>query len=135
MPGKPLVVALLDSMWGNGGAAPRFFTINPHNFSGRRLYRMVGKGCRLQVTNCCPVMQTHANSHGQPSPEYVAENLRRAGSFKVLLVCGKVAQATYKASGYRPSPGVTVIEMMHPAARTWTNAVLDTVTKRIAGAV
>lgn len=134
---KPLVIALLDTMWGNGGTAPRFFSINPRNFSGRRLYRLTGAGVILRVTNCCRKMQTHANAHGTPEPAYVAANLTPMSGkpCKVILVCGKIAQATYKASGFKAPANVTVIEMPHPAARTWTNAALDATAARIAKAV
>lgn len=131
---KPLVIALLDTMWGGGGPAPRFFVINPNNFSGRRLYYLVGMSANLRVTNACRKMQTHANAHGTPDPAWVLENLQSVTglSCKVLLICGTVAQTAYRACGYKPMPHVTVIEMPHPAARTWTRAALDTTAAHIA---
>ncbi len=114
------IVALLDTMWGvRKTRAPRYFRINPHNHSGRRLYRLVGAECALLVTNCCPIMQTSARDHGVPDATYVAENLRRLEPFALLLVCGAVAQRTYAASGYN-SPTGRVLLLKHPAARTWT---------------
>ena len=95
------VVALLDSMWGETErSAPRWFRISPTNFSGRRLYKLLGDNhVDLLVTNCCPIMQVSAHHHGIPDPDYVAENLRRLAPFSLLLVCGQVAQRTYYAAG------------------------------------
>lgn len=129
------VVALLESMWGWGGyndageEAPRYFRINPENFSGRRLYSLVGNH-RLLVTNSCRVVQKSANHHGTPDPAWVKSNLEfLAGQgMNLILVCGKVAGETYKASGYEfPN----VIYMDHPAARRWNNASLACVREQI----
>jgi hypothetical protein len=126
-------IAVLDSMWDwrrmTSGAgyveAPRSFRINPDNFSGRRLYRICGPGAALLVTNACRELCSSANHHGTPDPAWLHENLKLLEPFDVLLVCGKVAQATYARSGYTPSSAARVFQMMHPAARTWTNAMLD----------
>jgi hypothetical protein len=128
------VIALLESMWGWGGyndageEAPRFFRINPDNFSGRRLYRMVGPSVNLLVTNSCRIVQPSAKNHGTPDPAWVAANLKSAEPFDLLLVCGKVAQETYDAAGLQY---LNVIRMDHPAARRWSNAKLDAVTAQI----
>lgn len=128
------VVALLDSMWGdtrpgNPQQAPRAFRINPHNHSGKRLYRLCGAAANLVVTNCCRELQGHANGHGSPDPAWVAANLQwlQPG---LLLVCGNVARATFKASRHRPL--CKVLHLKHPAARTWTNAELENTARRIA---
>jgi hypothetical protein len=128
---KKRVVALLESMWGdrpgNPGIAPRAFHINPYNFSGSRLYRMMrGSNGRLLVTNCCKEMQTSAKGHGTPDPAYVAANLAWLKP-DLLLVCGRVAQRTYTASGYL----CPVLLMPHPAARNWTNEALSSINKQI----
>lgn len=130
------IVALLDSMWGWGGYneagedAPCYFRINPDNFSGRRLYRMCGDH-NLLVTNSCRVVQAHANAHGQPDPAWVRKNLEflTGQGMDLLLVCGRVAQETYKHSGFEFP---RVIQIDHPAARRWTNARLDEVQRQIA---
>lgn len=123
------VIALLESMWGwrglhgEGEEAPRFYRINPENFSGRRLYRICGDA-NLLVTNSCRMIQRSANHHGSPDPLWVAENLTTAqrDGCDLFLICGKVAQATYDAAGLAfPN----VIRMDHPAARRWTNEKLD----------
>ena len=129
------VVALLESMWGWGGYSEkgdviRYFRFNPDNFSGRRLYRIVGDH-NLLVTNSCRECQETANDHGKPDPEWVAENLKFLASEKMdlLLVCGKVAKETYERSGFTFP---RVIFMDHPAARRWTNAALDATREKIA---
>lgn len=124
------VVVLLETMWGaETRAAPRFFRINPDNFSGRRLYRLVDRDRSLIVTNCCPEMQCSARLHGVPDPAWVLENLTRLEPFALLLVCGKIAARTYAATGY--DAGRRAMELKHPAARTWTNAELNRTAKLI----
>jgi hypothetical protein len=130
------IVALLESMWGWGGShnpgddAPRFFRINPDNFSGRRLYRLCGDA-HLVVTNSCRVVQQSANHHGTPDPEWVKENLSKAqvDGCDLFLICGKVAKETYMATGLRIA---NVIYMDDPAARRWTTEKLDEIAERIA---
>lgn len=138
------VVALLDSMWSWAGyntpgeLAPRFFRINPDNFSGRRLYKLVGNH-DLLVTNCCSIVQQSANHHGKPNVEWVHANLLRAQKFDLLLVCGKVAKATFEEITSIPSgatDGIAYIEGLnlnlirwyaidHPAARRWTQEKIE----------
>lgn len=140
------VVAILETMWDWRGMtsdagyqqAPRYFEISPQNHSGRRLYKLVGPEAKLLVTNACPELATAANRHGKPDSRWLHENLRLLDGdaafgisshqpFDVLLVCGKVAQATYKKCGYVPSRA-RVIEIPHPAARAyWTmQTIADT---------
>src|SRR5208282_1912230 len=100
------IVALLESMWGwrgyndPGEEAPRFFRINPDNFSGRRLYRLCGDA-NLLVTNSCRTVQMSANHHGSPDPEWVKENLSQAqrDGCDLFLICGTIARETYKQTG------------------------------------
>lgn len=130
------VVAVLESMWDwrqmTSGAgyeeAPRWFRINPQNYSGKRLYRIVGPECDLRVTNACRKLCSHANDHGTPDPKWLRENLEILEPFSVLLVCGAVAQATYRETGYEHP---CVIETMHPAARRWTNALIEQIAQRV----
>lgn len=124
-------MALLESMWGadRERRAPRWFRINPNNFSGRRLYQMVGPDVELLVTNCCPLMQVSARNHGVPDAAYVAENLRRLEPFTVLLLCGKVALSTYCSLNAGVSARALI--MKHPAARTWTKEELNTTRRKI----
>jgi hypothetical protein len=127
---KPKIVAILDTMWDDRQMtsragyreACRSFRINPQNHSGRRLYRIVGSDADLHVTNACRELGTSANHHGKPDPDWLRENLERLMPFDVLLVCGKVAQATYARTGFEFA---RVIEMPHPAARMWTYAMID----------
>ena len=131
------VIAVLESMWDwrgmTSGAgyreAPAFFSINPENFSGKRLYRIVGANATLLVTNACRELVESANHHGTPDPAWLAQNLQSEEPFDLLLVCGKVAKATYEKSGVHYWE--KVIEMPHPAARNWTNAALDAMHARI----
>lgn len=130
------IVAILESMWDwrqmTSGAgykeAPRYFRINPQNFSGKRLYRIVGPSANLFVTNSCRELCGSANHHGTPDAKWLAENLNILSPFDVLLVCGKIAQATYAASGY---VWERRLEIPHPAARMWTNAMLNDIADRV----
>lgn len=134
------VVALLESMWGwrgynqAGEESPRYYRINPNNFSGRRLYRIVGKEHSLLVTNSCRMVQCSANHHGTPDPAWVLENLKflRSEGMSLLLVCGKVAQATFESAMTTSERTLFPhIYMDHPAARRWSNETLDAMTQRV----
>jgi hypothetical protein len=130
------IVAVLESMWDwrqmTSGAgykeAPRSFRINPDNYSGKRLYRIVSRDTDLHVTNACRELCGSANHHGTPDPQWLRENLDLLAPFDVLLVCGKVAQATYARTGLDFQP---TIEMPHPAARMWTHAMINAVAQRV----
>jgi hypothetical protein len=132
--------------------APRYFRINPKNFSGKRLYGLVGSDARLLVTNACRELVNGPKEHGKPDPVWLGENLRildgvggelPAGGIvpddkwriDVLLVCGKVAQQTFKLCGYEPKAG-RVIEIPHPAARqVWTREFIEQTARRIQASV
>lgn len=131
------VVAILETMWdwrsktseAGYSEAPRFFRINSQNYSGRRLYRLIGPDARLLVTNACRELATSAKGHGKADPGWLGENLTTLDtsghSINVLLVCGKVAQKTYRECGYAPTVA-RVIEIPHPAARAyWTQQTLN----------
>lgn len=140
------VVAILETMWDfrrlTSGAgyseAPRFFRISPQNYSGKRLYRLVGPDTQLLVTNACRELVSGPQHHGKGDPVWLAENLaeiesRRPDSalIEVLLVCGKVAQRTFEQSGYKPKVA-RIIEIPHPAARqVWTREYIDKVARDI----
>jgi hypothetical protein len=134
------IVALLESMWGWRGyhaadeEAPRFYRINPENFSGRRLYRICPPHTDLIVTNSCRIIQRSANHHGTPEPAYVLENLKQArqDGCDLFLICGVVAQDTFKrALAVHERHLFQHLFMDHPAARRWTNEKLDKVKAEI----
>lgn len=135
-PAPKKIVAVLESMWDwrqmTSGAgyreAPRYFRINPENYSGKRLYRIVGSTADLFVTNACRELCGSANHHGTPDPQWLRENLEILAPFDVLLVCGRVAQAAYARSGHEFAGK---IEIPHPAARMWTHAMIDAAAKRV----
>lgn len=140
-------VAILETMWdwrsmtseAGYAEAPRYFRINPDNFSGRRLYKLVGPDANLLVTNACRELVKSPKEHGKPNPSWLAENLRiidtveglpSQGAIDVLLVCGKVAQRTFAECGFT-TKHARVIEIPHPAARVWTREYIDQVAKSI----
>jgi hypothetical protein len=108
--------------------APRSFRINPDNYSGKRLYRLVGRDADLLVTNACRELCGSANHHGTPDPAWLRENLELLAPFDVLLVCGKVAQATYVRSGHEFEHK---IDIPHPAARMWTQAMIAATAEQV----
>lgn len=130
------IVAVLESMWDwrqmTSGAgykeAPRSFRINPDNYSGKRLYRIVGPDANLFVTNACRELCGSANHHGTPDPEWLLENLLLLTPFNVLLVCGKVAQATYAQCGFECA---RKLDIPHPAARMWTQAMIAAAAEQV----
>ena len=77
------VVAILETMWDwrgmTSGAgyqeAPRFFRINSENFSGKRLYSLIGPDAKLLVTNACRELGNGPNFHGKGDPAWLKQNL------------------------------------------------------------
>jgi hypothetical protein len=142
------VVALLESMWGwrgysEAGDVIRYFRINPDNFSGRRLYRIVGDH-NLLVTNSCRECQRSASDHGKPDPAWVESNLTilKERGMDLLLVCGKIAKETFMKTSFAPytrfdGNGMVAVEpvrhifMDHPATRRWSNKTLDDARNRV----
>lgn len=132
----PKIVAVLESMWDwrqmTSGAgyreAPRSFRINPQNYSGKRLYRIVGADADLHVTNACRELCGSASHHGTADPVWLRENLDILAPFDLLIVCGKIAQATYARSGHEFAP---MMEIPHPAARMWTQAMIASASARV----
>lgn len=120
------IVAVLESMWDwrqmTSGAgykeAPRWFRINPLNYSGKRLYKLVGEEADLYVTNACPQLMGSANHHGKPDEKWLRENLELLKP-DVLLVCGGIAQKCYDKTGMEHP---RTLRLRHPAARNWTLA-------------
>lgn len=141
------VVAILETMWdwrqqtsdAGYSEAPRFFRINPQNFSGRRLYKLIGPNAKLLVTNACRELVSGPQHHGKPDPSWLAENLElieskhpESAPIDVMLVCGKVAQVTYRQSGYQ-SKTARVLQIPHPAARgVWTARYIQETMSNIA---
>jgi hypothetical protein len=127
-PRKPRVVAVLEVMWGLPGDKPlRWFDINPHNHSGRRLNGIINPHTYC-VTNACPDVVYAANQRGTPSHAWLRENLKRLKP-SVILLCGNVAQKTFTAS---MAPDARVIRMPHPAARTWSKAKIAQARRKLA---
>lgn len=130
------IVAVLETMWDwrqmTSGAgyreAPRSFRINPQNHSGKRLYRIIGQDADLHVTNACRELCASANHHGTPDAAWLKENLEILMPFDILLVCGKIAQKTYRDTGFVFE---NMIEMPHPAARMWTLAMIESTAEKV----
>lgn len=118
-------VALLEVMWdwenlttsaGYRGIAPSFYRIDDRNKTGSVLYNWLGH-YDLLVTNACKELVSGPNQRGKPDKSWVRDNLAELWPFDLLLVCGRVAQATYSLDS-APHP-CRVIECPHPAARQW----------------
>lgn len=129
-----LAVVILEVMWdwnsktssaGYIERAPEYFRINPHNLSGSRIYRWLGKPGEyvddVLVTNACPELVSSARGRGKPDVVWLHNNLADLQPFKLLLVCGKVAQATYlQESSWYQREEERVVCLPHPAARNWS---------------
>jgi len=120
-------VVILEVMWNwearTSGAgyttrAPRWFDINPRNHTGRRLHAWLAD-YSFKVTNACPDLVYSAKGRGTPDRQWLSENLIALQPFDLLLVCGKVAQATYAP---KDAGTARIIELPHPAARQWNAA-------------
>lgn len=127
----PKVVVVLEVMWGERGQRPlRWFDINPLNHSGRRLIDIVGSG-NFTVTNACSDIVYDAKHRGTPDKAWLEANLRELAP-DVLLVCGKVAQATFARA---MAPKARVIALPHPAARTWSKATIEAARRKVSKAI
>jgi hypothetical protein len=122
------IVAILAVQWGYPGDRVRpWFRINPYNHSGRRLIQIIGH-TRFMVTNACPQLVCRASQQGTPDALWLQNNLSQLAP-ELVLVCGKVAQATFKRD--MVGPGVRVLKLPHPAARTWTKRDIARWAKRV----
>mgnify|MGYP003138429018 FL=1 len=143
MNNRKRIIAVLDTMWdwrqrtSSAGytprEAPRYFRINPENHSGKRLYRFVGDH-ELLVTNACRELAQSANHHGTPNPDWLKENLEILHQEKpidLILVCGKVAQKTFDQLGFQEPNTVQVMKILHPAARTWSSALIEETIEKV----
>lgn len=134
-------VVVLNTMWdwenlttsaGYKAVAPRWFSINPNNKSGKLLYYILGtKG--FVVTNACKELVTNPNQQGKQDPVWLANNLRalyEKYQYKMILVCGKPANSCFTkcnellTTDYKP-PKMRVIKLKHPAARDWTKQEVE----------
>lgn len=136
-----LVVAVLDTMWDWRGAtsaagyglAPRYFRINPNNFTGRRLYKLIGPLNKLLVTDSCKELVSSPKKHGTPDPQWLSENLQIINALRtidILLICGKVAKGTFEQISYVPEKA-RVLYIPHPAARVWTKERISIISEII----
>lgn len=114
------VVAVLEVAW--GGRTGHWFKINPYNYSGSRLYEMLGHE-DLLVTNACPQIVRRPDERGTPDPRYLNDNLQKMLPFSLLLVCGDVAKKTLAQC--RNQITVRTLFMPHPANRSWTKSGLE----------
>ncbi len=129
---KTRCVVVLETMWGGHGNAPGMYRINPHNFTGRRLYWLLGHE-DFWCTNVCREYMQLPTQHGTPDPAWLVHNLKRI-DYDLLLVCGKVAQRCYLECGYRSLS--RVIHIPHPASRSdWTKEFLKHCQKQIQSGV
>jgi hypothetical protein len=122
------IVVVLEVMWAYPGDPPRrWFRINPYNHSGRRLINIIGH-TDFTVTNACPDVVYSAKGRGKPDADWLARNLAILKP-DVLLVCGRVAQETFKR--FMVGGRTQVISMPHPAARTWSKAKIASAQRRV----
>jgi hypothetical protein len=133
-----LAIALLDSFYTNdprhhGTLAPLWWHPGDSSVSSRNLRKMLPPGFSLLCINSCPYIVEGANAHGRPEPMYVAELLRRLVPYDVLLVCGAIAKATFRASPYKGYAPVLFIH--HPAWRAWSASLISEVQQAIASSV
>lgn len=125
---KARIVVVLAVQWGYpGDPVTRWFHINPYNHSGRRLIRLIGHD-EFKVTNACPDIVFRASDQGTPSARWLRDNLKALRP-DVVLVCGKVANSTFKRG--MVGKAVRVFKLPHPAARNWTKQLIERWSHRI----
>ena len=116
-----------------GKNMPIFFTINPRNYTGKKLYKMT-RGHYMVVTNACPILGYGPKSKGETDLDHIKKGIyykfpNIEKKFDMLLVCGKQAQeAVYQIE---EEIDVPIIFMPHPASRTLTNLLTDRVEEYI----
>ena len=131
-----LVLSILQNMWhpfaGDRWKAPIRFRINPLNYSGKRLYNLVGEGSDLWVTNASrQVSRRASDSRTKVDLESLDLVLTRY-PWDLVLVCGRVAQAAARRLDPPISErGVRYLEIDHPAARRWTKEKITEVAAMI----
>jgi uracil-DNA glycosylase len=122
------IVVVLAVQWGYpGDTVARWFHPNPYNHSGGRLIRLIGHGA-FKMTNACSDIVYRATQQGTPDPAWLRRNLRALRP-DVVLVCGKVAQATFERG--MVGKAAKVFKLPHPAARTWSKRMIEQWAKRI----
>ena len=122
------IVVVLAVQWGYPGDRPeRWFHINPYNHSGRRLIGLVGHR-NFKVTNACSDIVFRASDKGTPDAAWLRRNLAVLRPDLVLL-CGNVAQSTFKRSMVEPE--TKVMRLPHPAARHWSKKMMKRWTRKI----
>ncbi len=122
------VVVVLAVQWGyRGDRVARWFAPNPYNHSGGRLIKLIGHGNFLMTNACSDIVYT-ASQQGTPDACWLRCNLKVLRP-AVVLVCGKVACATFKRG--MVGKATKVFRLPHPAARTWSKATLARWAKRI----
>jgi hypothetical protein len=125
-------LAVLETMWdyrvsnSKSFKAPRYFEINPLNFSGKRLYYFIGHE-NLLVTNACPSVVNNASQHAVPDVEWLDKNVNGIEA-NLILVCGVVARNTFLQI---KRPDTRIIIMPHPAARNWTKGAMELMRDKI----
>lgn len=122
------IVVVLEVMWGMPGDKPlRWFHISRFNHSGKRLINLIGHR-NFVVTNACPDVVYSASGRGTPSKDWLRANLAALRP-ELLIVCGKVAQATFEPA---MAPQAKVVRLPHPAARTWSKQSILTAKRKLA---
>ena len=130
------VLAILQNMWDDRGSvrtAPLKFRINPLNYSGKRLYKLIGEGEDLWVTNASREVSRKASEH---KTQIDLKSLVRVllEDWDLVLVCGRVAHAAFdQAMTEVPERGTPALKIDHPAARRWSKEKLEVVRSRIQG--
>jgi hypothetical protein len=121
-------LVLLETAWGWRGISrlPEWFSINPLNHSGRRLHKIFG-ALPFLVGNSAPEIVSRAKEHGIPCTRHVRGLFLAAfeehGAPEIVVIGGKIAEATFAAADV-PLPDETRVAFMpHPAARFWSNAL------------
>src|ERR1700690_397009 len=92
---KTKVFILLDTFWGEraGRISPRWYNINPNNYSGKKIYKLTGCNFReVMVGNICKYQVGYSNELGKPDLDWVKSNFdmipKSIRASKPLLIMG-----------------------------------------------
>ena len=119
------ILCLLQNAWGDR-PLPLVFKPNKSNKSANRMRRICGKENIMHFCNTTGVVTSTASGKAKPDEDWLGKVLEEAKKYDLLIVCGKQAKEAFdKATGGRFA--IPVIAMPHPASRSLTNALCDTV--------
>jgi hypothetical protein len=108
-----MILIILQNAWYENGKTPKYekWLVDLwHSHTGKRLIEMIPEGIPYFIINASPYCGVDASSYAAASPRHIKKWFKYSNP-KVVLACGKIAQAGCRAASldFVPAP--------HPAYR------------------